>query len=196
MGKTRKSVLYNPTKQIVSVCLRYSSFAIILTRHVDYDQYYASLAASADPSTRPTPGMSEFGEEEEDVKPNVEYLDSLNEYRKRSRSRDDIGTGGSTPKLPRTNSHMEIHEAADVGVAAVNGFGHQEDGQPSVNGAPAEDPIVYGRMVFCRAVWWPVLTRLPVNGKPVALSQVTEEHQEEMTPEEYTAYYELLSAQS
>ena len=30
----------------------------------------------------------------------------------------------------------------------------------------------------------------------MALSQVTEEHQEEMTPEEYTTYYELLSAQS
>ena len=91
---------------------------------------------------------------------------------------------------------MLFRSAADVGVAAVNGFGHQEDDQPSVNGAPVEDPIVYGRMVCCRAVWWLVLTRLPVNGKPVALSQITEEHQEEMTPEEYTAYYELLSAQS
>ena len=60
----------------------------------DYDQYYASLAASEAPSTLPTPGLGEFGEEE-DVKPNLEYLDSLNEYRKRSRSREDVGTGGS-----------------------------------------------------------------------------------------------------
>ena len=35
-----------------------------------------------------------------------------------------------------------------------------------------------------------------VNGEPVPLSQVTEEHQEAMTPEEYTAYYEILSARS
>ena len=35
-----------------------------------------------------------------------------------------------------------------------------------------------------------------VNGRRVALSLVTEEDQEEMTPDEYTAYYELLSAQS
>ena len=35
-----------------------------------------------------------------------------------------------------------------------------------------------------------------VNGEPVPFSLVTEEHQDAMTPEEYTAYYELLSAQS
>lgn len=35
-----------------------------------------------------------------------------------------------------------------------------------------------------------------VNGEPVPLSQVTEEHQEAMTTDEYTAYYEVLSAQS
>ncbi|EJF56810.1 TFIIE alpha subunit-domain-containing protein [Dichomitus squalens] len=150
--------------------------AIIQADEADYyDQYYASLAASADPSTRPTPGKSDFGDEEEDVKPNVEYLESLNEYRKRSRSRDDVGTGASTPKLPRTDSLIGTYEVA---VAAVNGVGEEEFGQAPVNGATAEDPIVY------------------VNGKPVALSKVTEEHQEEMTPEEYTAYYELLSAQS
>ncbi|KAI0724337.1 TFIIE alpha subunit-domain-containing protein [Cerioporus squamosus] len=134
-----------------------------------YDQYYASLAASA----QPTPGLSEFAvEEDEDVKPNVEYLDSLNEYRKRSRSRDDIGTGSSTPKMPRTEEHMGIQvEAAvpeaEVHVNGVNGDASAED-----------DPMVY------------------VNGKPVPFSQVTEEHQEAMTPEEYTAYYEVLSARS
>lgn len=138
-----------------------------------YDQYYASLAASVDPSTQPTPGLSEFGEEE-DVKPNVEYLDSLNEYRKRSRSREDVGTGGSTPKLPRTDSFVEPHLAVEAGAVMLNGFGEA----PPTNGSTGEDPLVY------------------VNGQPVALSQVTEEHQEEMTPEEYTAYYELLSAQS
>ena len=38
------------------------------------------------------------------------------------------------------------------------------------------------------------LTRsLLVNGEAMKFSEVTEEHQELMTPEEYTAYYEVLS---
>ncbi|KAI8972873.1 TFIIE alpha subunit-domain-containing protein [Trametes punicea] len=140
-----------------------------------YDQYYASLAASAAPSTQPTPGMSEFGEEEEDVKPSVEYLDSLNEYRKRSRSRDDVGTGGSTPKIPRIDGQVGTTEAE----TAVYTNGIEVEAPPAANGAAEEeDPIVY------------------VNGEPVPLSQVTEEHQEAMTPEEYTAYYDMLSARS
>ncbi|KAI0353960.1 hypothetical protein OH77DRAFT_1406320 [Trametes cingulata] len=139
-----------------------------------YDQYYASLAASAAPSGEPTPGMSEFGEEEEDVKPSVEYLDSLNEYRKRSRSRDDIGTGGSTPKIPRIDGFADAAETETA--VYTNGI---EAEAPLTNGdAGDDDPIVY------------------VNGEPVPLSQVTEEHQEAMTPEEYTAYYEVLSSRS
>ncbi|RPD63162.1 hypothetical protein L226DRAFT_528029 [Lentinus tigrinus ALCF2SS1-7] len=133
-----------------------------------YDQYYASLAASS----QPTPSLGEFAAEEEDVKPDVDYLDSLNEYRKRSRSRDDVGTGGSTPKMARTEEHMVIQEDAAVPEAEVHANG--------VNGdASAEDdPVVY------------------VNGKPVPFSQITEEHQEAMTPEEYTAYFEVLTARS
>jgi transcription initiation factor TFIIE subunit alpha len=65
----------------------------------DYDQYYASLAASSAPSTRDTPSAlggpgSEEGDEDEERKPSVQYLDSLNEYRKRSRSeKDEEGLG-------------------------------------------------------------------------------------------------------
>lgn len=35
-----------------------------------------------------------------------------------------------------------------------------------------------------------------VNGAPVALSQIADEHEALMTPEEYTAYYEVLTAQA
>ena len=35
-----------------------------------------------------------------------------------------------------------------------------------------------------------------VNGEAVAFSQVTEEHQELMTPEEYTAYYEVMTSRT
>ena len=133
--------------------------------------------------------MNDFAAEEEDVKPNVEYLDSLNEYRKRSRSRDDVGTGASTPKMPRTEEHMEIQEGAalpgaEVHVNGVNGDASAED-----------DPIVYGTSQHSmHAVT--VLTPRPVNGEPVPFSQVTEEHQEAMTPEAYTAYFEVLTARS
>ena len=106
----------------------------------DYDQYYASLAASAAPSGQPTPRMSEFGEEEEDVKPSVEYLDSLNEYRKRSRSQDDVGTGGSTPKIPRVDGHADAIEVESA--VYTNGF--EAEGPPPTNGAAEDDPVVYG----------------------------------------------------
>ncbi|KAI0821884.1 TFIIE alpha subunit-domain-containing protein [Trametes gibbosa] len=136
-----------------------------------YDQYYASLAVSAPASGDVTPGLNGFGGEE-DVKPSVEYLDSLNEYRKRSRSRDDIGTGSNTPKMPRVRDTIELEAAA-----YVNGV---EAGiLPPANGLVADDdPMV------------------SVNGESIPLSQVTEEHQEAMSPEEYTAYYEILSAQT
>ncbi|KAH9916967.1 TFIIE alpha subunit-domain-containing protein [Epithele typhae] len=125
-----------------------------------YERYYATLAASAAPSGMPTPRLSDFGEDEEDVKPDLEYLDSLNEYRKRSRSREDVGDEdrGTTPKLPRTEGSMS---------------------PPALDAPPAggaDDPIVY------------------VNGGPVPFSLVTEEHQEAMSPEEYAAYYEVMTA--
>lgn len=120
----------------------------------DYDQYYASLAASEAPSTLPTPGLGEFGEEE-DVKPNLEYLDSLNEYRKRSRSREDVGTGGSTPKLPRTDSFTEVHDVSEAAAVSMNGFGGEE---AYAGGAAADDPIVYGAPSFCPYALVPRLT--------------------------------------
>lgn len=66
-----------------------------------YDQYYASLAASSQPTPILETGGSDFGEEEEDVKPSIEYLNSLNEYRKRSRSTEDVG-------FPSSNSGKKV----------------------------------------------------------------------------------------
>lgn len=66
-----------------------------------YDQYYASLAASSQPTPVLETGGSDFGEDEEDVKPSIEYLNSLNEYRKRSRSTEDVG-------LPSSNSGKKV----------------------------------------------------------------------------------------
>ncbi|TCD60740.1 hypothetical protein EIP91_009608 [Steccherinum ochraceum] len=146
---------------------------------VDYfDQYYASLAASAAPSAQDTPGLPDLGSEfgdEEDVKPSVEYLDSLNDYRKRSRSTEDVGEGSGMSKIPRTaNGTPEVNGSSAVLTADV---------EMAITDITVEDPAVMNDPM------------VNVNGTAVPLSQITEEHQELMTPEEYTAYYEILSAQ-
>ncbi|KAF5379153.1 hypothetical protein D9615_006061 [Tricholomella constricta] len=154
-----------------------------------YDQYYASLAASssaaasahATPSNLSLPGSSDFGDvaydDEEDRKPSVEYLDSLNEYRKRSRSGEDDGA----------NAKMKTAKVEE----GLNGYGYSpENGISLVNDStimvdnvqppppPEDDPVVY------------------VNGKPVAYSKVTEEDHDMMTPDEYTAFFEVMQARS
>ncbi|KAK7462844.1 hypothetical protein VKT23_007420 [Stygiomarasmius scandens] len=148
-----------------------------------YDQYYASLAASAAASAQATPsGLSapgssdfdEFGEEEEERKPSIEYLNSLNDYRKRSRSQEDEGSAGRN-KIAKTEE--------------VNGNGHAPNGsskdEPTSSTTEAlandgttaaEDPIVH------------------VNGNPKPFSQVTEEDHDLMTPEEYTAFFEVMQS--
>ncbi|KII87796.1 hypothetical protein PLICRDRAFT_42295 [Plicaturopsis crispa FD-325 SS-3] len=140
-----------------------------------YDQYYASLAASSSASTLDTPtgldapGGDDFGDfpqDDEDQKPSIEYLDSLNDYRKRSRSAEDVG-----------NSRTKIAKVADgFGYAnhIVNDVDVDQEMGDEPAPAPADDPVV------------------SVNGVPTPFSKVTEDDQELMTPEEYTAYYEIM----
>jgi len=112
-----------------------------------YDQYYASLAASstaasaqATPTATGVPSSSnspDFGnsplyDDDEDKKPNVEYLDSLNAYRKRSRSQEDVGSADkiklakiSNGDLETANGHANGHANGFLG---VNGFGHYGNG--------------------------------------------------------------------
>ncbi|KAH9923017.1 TFIIE alpha subunit-domain-containing protein [Amylocystis lapponica] len=161
--------------------------ALVQTPEADYyDQYYARLAASSAPSSlQDTPGLvsmgSDFGDDDDDVKPSIEYLDSLNAYRKRSRSREDVDGGHATPKIAKLNGHAELPPPVAVVMQGeapgmLDGARAGENGV--IVGVPADDPMVY------------------VNGEPVALSLITEEHQELMTPEEYTAYFEVLTAHS
>ena len=127
-----------------------------------YEQYYANLAAatSANNSASATPtftgrsGSSPPGtvtdaalfEEEEDRKPAVEYLDSLNAYRKRSRSQEDVG-GGDRGKIPRkdTNGHTNGIGGSFGPVTAAAEFQqdyHLVDG--GEESAPVDDPLVMG----------------------------------------------------
>ncbi|KAH8998756.1 hypothetical protein EDB86DRAFT_3145866 [Lactarius hatsudake] len=93
-----------------------------------YDQYYASLAASAAPSTQHTPSgeFSVLGDFEEDRKPNIEYLDSLNEHNKRSRSAEDDG------------AHADRTAVAERKLARVVGWGQMANGEVPVNGVPVD----------------------------------------------------------
>jgi len=137
-----------------------------------YDQYYASLAASSQQTPVLDHSGSDFGEEEEDVKPSIEYLNSLNEYRKRSRSTDDVGIPVSSSgkkvarmdlNIPPPVPHSSVPEETQV----------EMDPQSFGN-----DPLVY------------------VNGESMLFSQVVEEHHELMTPEEYVAYFEVFQSQN
>ena len=97
----------------------------------DYDQYYASLAASNAASAQATPSAfaSELGEEEEQ-KPTVQYLDSLNEYRKRSRSVEDEGT--TVKKLAKVQ--FEPLDPDETVSSEANGT--------------SDDPLVHGMLLL------------------------------------------------
>jgi transcription initiation factor TFIIE subunit alpha len=127
-----------------------------------YEQYYASLAATPNPGSAPTSTMptpsgtqpSDYGldlDEEEDRKPSIKMLESLSEYRKRSRSIEDVGSAPKTPKIAKTDSnssvaglangfsdHLPAQFATPEFVAPVEPEPHMY-AQP-----PADDPLVYG----------------------------------------------------
>ncbi|EKM77423.1 hypothetical protein AGABI1DRAFT_130505 [Agaricus bisporus var. burnettii JB137-S8] len=176
-----------------------------------YEQYYASLAASTNVSALPTPTAggshysSEYGgdfdDEEEEKKPNIQYLDSLNDYRKRSRSKEDVGSGSVAKGSKLAKLHLEglngtqqngfngngigvdvatatTTASSGVGTPVEDQNGYNDMGDSYIDGAGEDDPMVY------------------VNGKPVPYSQVTEEHHDMMTPDEYTAYFDIMQARS
>ncbi|PPR00759.1 hypothetical protein CVT24_000784 [Panaeolus cyanescens] len=168
-----------------------------------YDQYYASLAASTavtptgytysaggSHSDSPVGDDITFSNgtrfEEEDKKPNIDYLDSLNAYRKRSRSQEDVGGEGKekVAKLNGTNGVANGHANGFAAPVVANGSPVDQEmwsasQDMSVDGGgSADDPMVM------------------VNGTPKPYSQVTEEDHELMTPEEYTAYFEIMQTMS
>ncbi|KAH9075842.1 hypothetical protein EDB83DRAFT_2352605 [Lactarius deliciosus] len=157
-----------------------------------YDQYYASLAASAAPSTQHTPSgeFSVLGDFEEDRKPNIEYLDSLNEHNKRSRSAEDDG------------AHADRTAVAERKLARVVGWGQTAHGEVPVNGVPGGSAVADAAMGAAEAdvdVDAPLPDDDPtvyVDGKPMPFSQVEEEHHDLMTADEWAAYFEIFQQRS
>ncbi|ETW77930.1 hypothetical protein HETIRDRAFT_126621 [Heterobasidion irregulare TC 32-1] len=155
-----------------------------------YDHYYASLANSAAPSAQNTPS-ADFAfttdDFDEDRKPDVDYLDSLNEYRKRSRSRED--EGDAERKIAKTANGVNGVVNGVNGHSGVNGSAMEPEGVSRIGDEEAieDDPIMLGGCL-CPLLFF--------NGEPIAFSHVTEEHQELMTPEEYTAYFDVYQARA
>ncbi|KAF8170212.1 TFIIE alpha subunit-domain-containing protein [Mycena galopus ATCC 62051] len=159
-GKDRRPMMSTSDKDVKPVIDHNAQY---------YDQYYASLenSAHATPTGLSAPGSSDFGDlggdDEEDIKPSVEYLDSLNEYRKRSRSHEG---GDAANKIPKVE---DVHVN---GIEAVADVPMEEPAEE-----PKDDPIVY------------------VNGNPMPYSQVTEAEHDLMTPDEYTAFFQIMQEQ-
>ena len=122
------------------------------------------MAASAAPSAQATPaglsapGSSDFGDfpndEEEDRKPNLEYLDSLNDYRKRSRSREDVGS--VKVKVAKMDAPLVYDYGAVNGYTPDGGIEIEQDAimieeiPPPFEGE--EDPMVNGPP-FCSLLY-------------------------------------------
>jgi hypothetical protein len=115
------------------------------------------LAASAAPST-PSGEFSVLGDFEEDRKPNIEYLDALNEHNKRSRSVENEGNDAAERKQAKVGDGSGGDgDGWDLGQqqqAQENGEQQQE--HLPMNGVESserngqdvvladEDPIVHG----------------------------------------------------
>ena len=137
---------------------------------LDYDQYYASLAASTLPSAQATPsglgasGSDDFGdfpdEEEEEMKPSVEYLDSLNDYRKRSRSREDEG-GIALKKVAKMESMDRLRGLQGLQGPMTNGDLDGGGGTREVEAAPVDDPVVFGTSFVFLRLFRPSLRLVP-----------------------------------
>ena len=160
------------------------------------------------PQLRQLHAREDSSDSEEDRKPSVAYLDSLNAYRKRSRSSEDVGQPGKV-KASKLDNGVNGH---GNGNGHLNGYGYRngsssslDDGGPpssqdtTLMGSqteekePADDPICYGS--FSSILLNPADDDI-VAGTPKAYSLITDEDHELMTPEEYTAYFEVFQAQS
>jgi transcription initiation factor TFIIE subunit alpha len=100
-------------------------------------------------------GSSDSGDlgydEEEDRKPSVQYLDSLNAYRKRSRSHEDVGSVAKIKqiKFDATEGIYGIGNGVGLvinGYTPENGIEVEQDAVMVGDAAlsPDDDPLVYG----------------------------------------------------
>ena len=162
------------------------------------------MSAQPTPTAQSVLGSSDSGDfgydEEEDRKPSVQYLDSLNAYRKRSRSHEDVGSVAKIKQVKIDATEGIYGTGNGVGVV-INGYTPEFEQDAVMVGdvalLPEDDPMLYGTPFpgyFSVNSFKFSLTA--VNGAPKPYSQVTEDDHELMTPEEYTAFFNVLQARS
>ena len=91
-----------------------------------------------------------LGEVAEDVKPSIEYLDSLNDYRKRSRSAELAGTERGPSKTPRLNGYDSPHSALPPESEPTMAVEAANRGMEML-----DDPTVYGTFIFLSPIFEP-----------------------------------------
>ena len=77
------------------------------------------------------------------MKPSIEYLDSLNDYRKRSRSMEDVGAAGKK-KVAKMGEANGYGNGLDGGSSGGGGNGYVVTAEPDTIIPPEDDPIVHG----------------------------------------------------
>ncbi|KAL5523175.1 hypothetical protein ACEPAF_1442 [Sanghuangporus sanghuang] len=185
-----------------------------------YEQYYASLeAASQAQSASQTPQMPSFSAdfpelEQEEQKPNIDTLNNSSSssqslfatghQRKRSRSIDEDSDRGNKAMRSILGTPVFSQNASISGMSStVNSPApfspsYSETGTippPSIlDGDTSAELGTDGNSSSGRI--FEDEPTVMVGGQPMPFSQVTQEiADEKMTPEEYTAWYELLMAQ-
>ncbi|KAJ7683036.1 hypothetical protein B0H17DRAFT_1138071 [Mycena rosella] len=142
-------------------------------------------SAQATPTGLSAPGSSDFSDlgadDEDDVKPSV---DSLNEYRRRARSHENAGADAAN-KIPNVEELDEFGRP----IAHANGFGAAEVvlDVPMAEEAAEEHPVAYGKSLALHTLT--ALMRFAYSERRA------EADHDLMTPEEYTAFSEIMQEQ-
>jgi len=136
-----------------------------------YDRYYAQLEAGPSQAKADDAGSWD-GSDEEDVKPSLIELEF---QRTRKRTRSNSPVAGIDTSLDRGSKFLRTADGPVLSRSGSGSLPPTTETTPDGTGenTPSEDTLV------------------SVNGIQMPFSTVTEEHHDMMTPDEYTAYFEV-----
>jgi len=162
---------------------------VIDTKSDYYDQYYAQLEAGPSQDRSRSGSVGSF---DEDIKPSIQELEratsnaagGMTRSLKRSRSETPLEEGGGDGERGSKFLRASVDPLSRSGSASyppttgVNTPDNAENNGGAAAVGMEDDPLV------------------SVNGIQMRYSAVTEDHHELMTPDEYTAYFEVYQLKS
>lgn len=93
-------------------------------------------------------------------------------------------------KRPREEDDFADADGGERPSMQLQGQSQEGKGEP-----PAKSGIIiHGERSFPVGGWIRIHYRCAVNGVPMDFTDVTDDHHEKMTPEEYEAYFEVVSS--